>query len=480
LIRLLKSDATSILAQGNDEVFLARAPGRLDVMGGITDISGGLACTLPLDAAAAVAVQRRDDRKLLIKTYNTAGADKSGPVDSEAQSLVELSLDDFYGTAALLPNQTLQNLFTGGRHWAAYIAGAFPMLARHKKITRRTHGANIACFSNVPFGAGLASSAAVASAALTAITAAFHLILDPLEIAVLAHKLEQQIVGASRGIMDQATAILGRQNELLLLRCQPHQIKGYLPVPPGFLFAGINSGTQSAGPAAYTVARSSALMAQAIIGRMYQDFGNKKDPTAGYLANVSAEMYDRYFRPLLPEKIDGKSFLEKQGHAITRIAPIAPQVVYEPRAAADHHIHEGLRTAAFVEHMRRMNDAADPAVRNSLALAAGELMRESHHSYSANLHLGSAATDELVELVRARGPDRGFFGARVMGAGGGGSVVVLVHDNPATRAELRALAEEFAQCRPGPGAGQLFAASSSGSSEIGPVELPVSELRSSP
>src|SRR5437867_4429166 len=113
LATFLKADRVSILRDGHKEVFVARAPGRLDVMGGASEYAGALACQLPLEAATAVAVQRRDDRNLVLKTYNQ---------DASRDSVVTLSLDDFYGTASLLPHNTMQGLFSGGKRWAAYVA----------------------------------------------------------------------------------------------------------------------------------------------------------------------------------------------------------------------------------------------------------------------------------------------------------------------------------------------------------------------
>ncbi len=474
LIALVQADAASIFTHGHKDVILARAPGRLDVMGGITDSTGGLVCAMPLGAAAAVALQRRDDRKLVIKTYNDQAS------GGDTQSRVELSLDDFYGSASLLPDATLQNLFTGGRHWAAYIAGAFPTLARHKKFTRRTHGANIACYSDVPFGVGLGSSAAVATAALFALTDAFHLILDPLEIAVLAQKLEQHIVGPRpnpppRGIMDQVTSVLGKQNQLLLLKCQPHEIQGYLPVPAGYLFAGINAGIPpSLDNSGYRAARASALMAQAIITGIYRDFGQKKDPTNGYLANVPLDLFAKYLRPLLPENVSGKQFLEQFGASIHRGAMIEPQLMYEPRTAADHHIYENARTLAFVNHLRALTAAGDPATQKSLATAAGQLMFESHNSYSQNVHLGSPATDLLVQLVTQRGPDRGFFGARIIGAGSGGSVGIFAQSTPKVLEELQSICNEY-QAQTGH-APQLLTTSSPGAADTVPIKMAQASL----
>lgn len=51
-------------------------------------------------------------------------------------------------------------------------------------------------------------------------------------------------------------------------------------------------------------------------------------------------------------------------------------------------------------------------------------MYGSHQSYSA-CGLGSDGTDRLVELVRAAGPERGVFGAKITGGGSGGTVAVF-------------------------------------------------------
>lgn len=43
------------------DVWIARAPGRMDVMGGISDYSGGLVLQLPIDRACYAAVQILSD-----------------------------------------------------------------------------------------------------------------------------------------------------------------------------------------------------------------------------------------------------------------------------------------------------------------------------------------------------------------------------------------------------------------------------------
>lgn len=456
----LQADAGDFLREGHPEVFVARAPGRLDVMGGLSEYAGCLACQWPLAAATVVAVQRRDDRRLVLRNYNT-------------QDTVSLSLEDFYGTAALLPITTLQKMFGGQNAWAAHVAGAYPTLAKHRKLTRRTHGANIACFSNIPFRAGAASSAALQCATLWALTAAYRLILDPMEIALLAQKIENQLVGTLAGVAEPAASALGRKDQLLLLRCQPHDLEGYAPLPPGLMIAGLQFGRKDT-TAAYRLTRVSAFIAQAIIARFYSDTGIKKDPTRGYLANVTADAFGRYFRHVLPETLTGAQFLKDFAAIPDRLTTVDPAADYFPRAAAEFHVCENARAEALVRELRTPADAHSPFDR-AAAVRAGQLLLESHTACSRQARLGSPAADLLVQLVTQRGPDRGLYGARLAGGEGAGGVTVLA--DSAARHELDAIAADY-QRQTGRQV-QVLAGSSAGAAEAVPQRLRVAELTSS-
>ena len=92
----------------------------------------------------------------------------------------------------------------------------------------------------------------------------------------------------------------------------------------------------------------------------------------------------------------------------------------------------------------------------------GELMYESHESYSA-CGLGSRGTDLIVSLVRAEGPANGVYGARITGGGGGGTVAVLGRSDayPAIRRIVDAYEKRIAY-RP-----YVFSGSSDGSAKFG-------------
>ena len=54
------------LFDSQSELTIARAPGRLDVMGGIADYSGSLVLELPIAEATLVALQKDEQRRLRI------------------------------------------------------------------------------------------------------------------------------------------------------------------------------------------------------------------------------------------------------------------------------------------------------------------------------------------------------------------------------------------------------------------------------
>ena len=81
---LVRSEAGFFDATG--PIAGARAPGRLDVMGGVADYSGSIVLEMPLAEAACVAWQWREDRLLRIRTV---GAESAG-----LEPEVTLALDD--------------------------------------------------------------------------------------------------------------------------------------------------------------------------------------------------------------------------------------------------------------------------------------------------------------------------------------------------------------------------------------------------
>src|SRR5215212_5389757 len=102
---------------GGRPVRVSRAPGRLDVMGGIADYTGSMVCEMPLDRAAAVAVQEREDRQVQVFSFNLHDEHKPFTLRIPLDSLASDSAED------------LRREFNEpGRRWAAYFAGCLFVL----------------------------------------------------------------------------------------------------------------------------------------------------------------------------------------------------------------------------------------------------------------------------------------------------------------------------------------------------------------
>jgi len=86
-------------------------------------------------------------------------------------------------------------------------------------------GADILIHSSVPIGKGVSSSAALEVATLKALGKTFNISFANTELPMLAQRVENLIVGAPCGLMDQLTSYFGEPRKLLPIVCQPDQIK---------------------------------------------------------------------------------------------------------------------------------------------------------------------------------------------------------------------------------------------------------------
>ncbi len=401
------------------EIVVARAPGRLDVMGGIADYCGSLVLEMPIREATFAAVQRTDDGWVRVVSTDddpNRDADVSFPFGAVAR-------DDFDAVRERLGRDPR-------RAWSAYALGAFSALSRGGRLPLHG-GARIFIDSAVPVAKGLSSSAALEVAVLLAVARGFGIEPDAESIAVFAQDVENYVVGAPCGIMDQITVTCGRAAELLALVCQPMRIEPAVAVPPEVVFAGIDSGIRHAVSGSdYRAVRIGAFMGYRILadrcGFDVERTGPgrvrvRDDRWNGYLANVDAVEFECDLAAALPTAIKGRDFLARYGGITDDATEVDPDRTYAVRVPAAHPIHENARVHRFRELLRApMSEAT--------LLDLGSLMHASHASYSA-CGLGSNGTDTLVDLAKAAGPARGLFGAKVTGGGSGGTVCVLARSD---------------------------------------------------
>ena len=170
------------------------------------------------------------------------------------------------------------------QRWAAYVAGVFLVLARERGV-RFSRGARLLISSRVPQGKGVSSSAALEVATMSAVAAAFNIDIDPKEIASLCQRVENHVVGAPCGVMDQMTSACGEANQLLALVCQPAELLGSIELPEDLAVWGLDSGVRhSIGGGDYGSVRAGAFMGYRILADTAGVEAEQR--WHGYLANV--------------------------------------------------------------------------------------------------------------------------------------------------------------------------------------------------
>ena len=399
------------------EILVSRAPGRIDLMGGIADYSGSLVLQWPIAAATHVAVQVQEVPAIHICSLPSTSEDQLRSFEITLAELCTRSYDDARAMFAA----------NGDRHWAAYIAGAFLVLMREKNCIL-TQGLKILISSEVPEGKGVSSSAALEVAAMTAIAAAYNIRISPQEIAFLSQRVENLIAGAPCGVMDQMTAACGERDRLLALLCQPGELKGTISLPDELTIWGIDSGIRhSVAGADYGTVRTAAFMGYRIITELAVDRSWN-----GYLANITPAEFENDFAAHLPAQMLGAEFLDRYDGITDTVTCVDPDRTYPIFAATKHPIYENARVHRFAEILKNWQGLEQ-------ASTLGELMYESHQSYST-CGLGSAGTDELVRLVQ---DEDGLYGAKITGGGSGGTVAVLAHRS--AKSAIDKITELYAQ-----------------------------------
>ena len=395
-----------------NDIIVVRAPARLDLMGGIADYCGANVFEATLSNAVVMGSQARQDEKLQVFSIG---------IESEGLTpALRLSLNNFY---KLKSYEEINRFFKKNikTAWAGYVLGAFYVLLKEGKVERFEHGLNIVFQSNVPMGVGISSSAAIEVAAMVSINVQYQLNLEPLEIARLAQIVENKVVGAPCGIMDQVTSATGEEGKIVSILCQPDKILELVELPENTHLVGINSEVKrSTAGSAYTDTRTAAFMGLTILTKEFH-----LEELNGYLCRLSAQDFRQKYWNVLPKRMYGQEFLDRYGETIDPITTVAPNKTYRVRSRVEHPIYEHERVQQFIEYMKSARNAHDQDTAMSHLLKAGKLMYASHWSYRQRVGLGSSNVDVIVKKIREFGPEKGFFGAKITGGGGGGTVAVM-------------------------------------------------------
>ena len=399
-------------------VYISRAPGRLDLMGGNVDYTGGLVFQATIREATWAAAQPRSDS--LIVFWNPQMREQGW------QDRVEFRLEALADESAV---RELVNRSPEVR-WTAYVLGVFYLL-RSRYPDRVASGANVYIESEVPLNKGVSSSAAVEVAVMKAASALYGIDLAGIELALACQWVENVIAESACGVMDQAASVLGEEGHVLPLLCQPCTPKPLVQLPDGLACWAVDSGVKHAVTGIeYEAARAAAFIGFRMIceweglplsldesGRVPQF----RDPRwNGYLSKVAPSVFRSKYEHTLPENLSGDDILALGKTHPDPFTTVRAGVNYRVRACTRYAIEENQRIELFVELAR----GAEYGATSDTYRTMGDLMFQSHWSYT-ECGLGCEATDLLIELVRQECAEDQLYGAKITGGGAGGTVAVL-------------------------------------------------------
>ena len=260
-----------------------------------------------------------------------------------------------------------------GVKYADYFAACAYVL---REAGKPVLGCDVLSDCEVPFGSGLSSSAAIEVSFIAALLTIAGESVDPVEVALLAKKAENEYVGMNCGIMDQYASACGVAGHAMYLDCATLDCE-QVPVRMGdyaLVVANTNK-PHSLVASKYNERRRETEEALAVL---------RKYLPITHLAEVTKEDFTRY----------GKSLASP---------------LYE-------------RAKHVVEEVARVKKAADCMKRGDMP-ALGAHLRASHASLR---DLYEVTGRELDALADAANEFDGCVGSRMTGGGFGGSTVSIV------------------------------------------------------
>ena len=328
---------------------LIQSPGRVNLIGEHTDYNEGFVLPAAIDKAIYLAVGPRSDQKLHF-------------VSADLNRTFQGSLTDIKRS-------------TEG--WANYLLGVIDQV---QKETDLPGGLNVVFGGTIPIGSGLSSSAALENGVVVALNHLYKLGMEPVPMALLSQRAENQFVGVQCGIMDQFASMMGRAGHVIKLDCRSLEY-AYAPLAmDGFRIVLCDSRVKHALAATeYNTRRQECEAGVAIVRAAVGD-------QVRSLRDVTMEMLNKYVRDQEP-------------------------LLY--------------RRCAYVllENQRLLNGVSH--LESGDIEAFGQLMYESHEGLSKWYDVSCPELDTLEDIARAH---PGVLGARMMGGGFGGCTINLVRE----------------------------------------------------
>lgn len=350
----LKNNFEQIFKQKAADLFFS--PGRINIIGEHTDYNGGHVFPCAISLGTYAAYGPRADKKIAIC---------SGNMDDD---LVAFEIGD----------RELEN--DSDHKWINYFKGMTAYV--QDETSEIDHGFNLYVWGNLPYGAGLSSSASIEMLIGHVLTEEYGLEIDPVKLAQLGQKTENEFIGLSSGIMDQFAVNMSKKDQAIFLDCATLQYD-YLPLDLGdyeIIIMSTNKKHSLADSAYNDRVRECQEATSKLQAKLNID----------HLGDIDEETFDEY-----SYLINDETLLKRARHAV-------------------------------LENQRTIK--ATKAMQDKDLDRLGRLINASHVS----LHFDYEVTGkELDTLAGSAWQQDGCLCARMIGGGFGGSAIAIVKEDQA-------------------------------------------------
>lgn len=326
----------------NNSVF---APGRVNIIGEHTDYNSGFVFPVAIEYGI------------------------SGEFSATNSNEVNIYSLDFNNSLSI----DLNNLdYTQRNHdWSDYVMAVIWVLKTHDY---KLSGFDLVISSNLPTGAGLSSSAAFELLIAQVFAKASNFEFEPVEMALLMQKAENEYIGVKCGIMDQMIIANAKANHAMLLDCADTSIT-HTKLDDNFVIAILDTGTR-----------------RELVDGEYNQRRSQCE-------NVSA-----FFAVDVLRKVNLQE-LEQSKNQLSAL--------------------EYKRAKHVISENQRVLDTINALEKQDLK-TFGELIKQSHISLRDDFAVSTKYLDSIVEIANSYA---GCIGARMTGAGFGGCAIAILEKN---------------------------------------------------
>ncbi|CAL4226099.1 unnamed protein product, partial [Meganyctiphanes norvegica] len=383
--------------------FFARAPGRVNLIGEHIDYCGYAVFPMAVEQDIIIAVSTNSDGKLNLTNADGNYQDFTCDINS-----FEISSD--------------------APSWYKYVMCGIIGIKDEGGLQKPLTGLDMSLIGTIPPSSGLSSSSALVCASALAVSHAHNLNLSKKELAEICARSERHI-GTQGGGMDQAISFLATAGSANVIEFNPLRASPVtLPSGAQFVVANSLAPMNKAASSHYNCRVMECRLATQIMakqnGLKWQEYRKFIDlqKSLGKSLPEMIELVRSTFHGGVYTKEEICGLLETTVDELDQIT-----LSENTRNIQEFNLygraHHVFSEAHRVWEFKLVSESKTEKGRDVLS-ELGVLMKESHESCRVDYECSHPKLDSLVELSKDLA-----FGARLTGAGWGGCMVALVHED---------------------------------------------------